>query len=105
MIRPPGPSGHDTISDETLAFDLIKDVGPGGNFVTAKHTRRFMRKEHYQPTLSDRDHREEWEDKGSKTTWQRAAEAAGAILAKEKNGGLPPETKRRILSEIKDIVD
>ncbi|GAG06871.1 unnamed protein product, partial [marine sediment metagenome] len=52
------------VNDDTLAFDLIKQVGPGGNFVAAKHTRRFMRSEHYQPSLSDRDSRDEWEAKG-----------------------------------------
>jgi trimethylamine--corrinoid protein Co-methyltransferase len=92
------------VDDETLALDLIKEVGPGGNFITAKHTRRFMRKEHYQPTLSDRDSREEWEDKGSKTTWEKASETVRTILDSH-NGGLPDEARQQVLSEIKDIVD
>ncbi|MFC2058067.1 trimethylamine methyltransferase family protein [Chloroflexota bacterium] len=92
------------VDDKTLAFDLIKDVGPGGNFVTAKHTRQFMRTEHYQPTLSDRDNREEWEAKGSKTTSERAAEKVEQIIASS-NYSLPAEVRERILSEIKGIVD
>ena len=40
------------VNEDTLAFDLIKQVGPGGNFIAAKHTRRFMRNEHYQPSRS-----------------------------------------------------
>ena len=92
------------VDDDTLAFDLIKQVGPGGNFITAKHTRRFMRKEHYQPSLSDRDSREEWETKGKKTTWESAAEAVRTIIDSY-TGGLPDEVRRQILSEIKDIVD
>jgi trimethylamine--corrinoid protein Co-methyltransferase len=47
------------VDDETLAFDLLQKTGPAGNFITAKHTRHFMRREHYQPTLSDRKLREE----------------------------------------------
>ncbi len=92
------------VDDDTLAFDLIKQVGPGGNFVTAKHTRRFMRKEHYEPSLSDRDSREEWEAEGSQTTWERAAEKVRTIIDSH-TGGLPDAVRRRILSEIKGIKD
>ncbi|GAI51302.1 unnamed protein product, partial [marine sediment metagenome] len=92
------------VNDDTLAFDLIKQVGPGGNFVTAKHTRRFMRSEHYQPSLSDRDSREEWEAKGRKTTWERAAERVKEIIANH-NYNLPAAVRRRVLSEIPGIVD
>jgi len=92
------------VDDDTLAFDLIKQVGPGGNFITAKHTRRFMRKEHYEPSLSDRDSREEWEAEGSKTTWERAAEKVRAIIDSH-TGSLPDAVRRQILSEIKGIED
>jgi trimethylamine--corrinoid protein Co-methyltransferase len=92
------------VNEETLAFDLIKDVGPGGNFVAAKHTRRFMRSEHYRPTLSDRDSREEWETKGGKSAWERAAEQVQEILAIH-SWNLPDKIRQRILSRIPDIVD
>jgi len=92
------------VDDETLAFDLIKQVGPGGNFVTAKHTRRFMRAEHYLPTLSDRDSREEWESKGSKATWQRAGEIARQLIA-EHDYSLPQAIRKQILAEIKGLVE
>jgi len=69
-----------TVNEDTLAFDLIRQVGPGGNFVSSKHTRHFMRSEHYQPSLSDRDNREEWEAKGEKITWERAAEKVKEII-------------------------
>jgi trimethylamine--corrinoid protein Co-methyltransferase len=92
------------VDDETLAFDLIREVGPGGNFVTAKHTRRFMRAEHYQPTLSDRDSRDDWEAKGGRRTWERAAERVKAILAEE-GYGLPSDARARVLSEVAGIVD
>jgi trimethylamine--corrinoid protein Co-methyltransferase len=92
------------VSDETLAFDLIKEVGPGGNFVSAKHTRRHMRTEHYRPSLSDRDSREEWEAKGGKVTWERAAEKVDRIMAGD-GYRLPDATRAKVLSEIEGIVD
>ncbi len=92
------------VNDDTLAFDLIKQVGPGGNFVTAKHTRHFMRSEHYQPTLSDRDSREDWEAKGGKITHERAAEIVKGLLANHKYS-LPATVRQQVLAEIEDIVD
>jgi trimethylamine--corrinoid protein Co-methyltransferase len=92
------------VDDDTLAFDLIKQVGPGGNFVAAKHTRRFMRSEHYQPSLSDRKSREEWEARGRKTTYKRATEMVEQIIANH-NYSLPTAIRRRVLSEITGIVD
>jgi trimethylamine--corrinoid protein Co-methyltransferase len=92
------------VNEDTLAFDLIKEVGPGGNFVTAKHTRHYMRREHYQPSLSDRNSRPDWEAKGRKDTWQRAAERVNEILSKD-GYSLPADVRARVMSEITGIAD
>ena len=92
------------VDDDTLALDLIKQVGPGGNFIAAAHTRQFMNSEHYQPALSDRSSREEWEAKGKKTTWQKAAAMVPQLIANH-TYRLPDLTRRRVLSEIPGIVD
>jgi trimethylamine--corrinoid protein Co-methyltransferase len=91
------------VNDDTLAFDLIKQVGPGGNFISSKHTRQFMRNEHYQPSLSDRNSREEWMSKGEKNTWERASVMVPQLIANH-NYTLPDEIRNRILSEITGIV-
>jgi trimethylamine--corrinoid protein Co-methyltransferase len=92
------------VDDDTLAFDVISQVGPGGNFVTAKHTRKYMRSEHYQPLLSDRESREEWESKGKTVTWERASEIVKQV--EETSGySLPEGIKKKILSGIPGIVD
>jgi len=91
------------VNDETLAFDLIKQVGPAGNFITAKHTRRHMRSEHYEPTVSDRNLREDWEAEGGKPTWERAKIKVKQIL-ENNDYGLPEEVRNSVLSEIPDIV-
>jgi len=91
------------VDDDTLAFDLIKQAGPGGNFVAARHTRHFMRSEHYRPSLSDRNSREEWLSKGGKETWERASEIVKGLLAKPKHS-LPSPIRQQVLSQIKGIV-
>lgn len=93
-----------TVNDDTLAFDLIKQIGPGGNFVASKHTRRFMRKEHYQPSLSDRNSREEWEAKGGEPTWRRAAKMVPEIIAAH-SYSLDEKVRHQVLTEIEGIVD
>jgi trimethylamine--corrinoid protein Co-methyltransferase len=92
------------VNDSTLAFNLIKEVGPGGNFVAARHTRNFMRREHYRPSLSDQDSREEWEAKGGRAIWQKAAKRVHRLIAEPKYR-LPAELRQQILAEIEGIVD
>jgi trimethylamine--corrinoid protein Co-methyltransferase len=92
------------VNEDTIAFDLIKDVGPGGNFVTAKHTRQYMRREHYQPLLSDRDSRDDWTAKGAKDTWQRAAQRVNEILEGEGHS-LQGDLRAKVLAEIPGIAN
>jgi trimethylamine--corrinoid protein Co-methyltransferase len=50
------------VNDETIAFDAIRDVGPGGNFLAHRHTKTHMR-ELWQPTLMDRRTYGAWEQR------------------------------------------
>jgi len=90
------------VNDESIAFDTIRSSGPGGNFVTSPHTRRHMRREHYQPTLSDRATRDYWAESGAKDTVARAGEKVTRILAR-KGYSLPEKVTRQIQEEITGI--
>jgi trimethylamine---corrinoid protein Co-methyltransferase len=48
------------VSDETLALDTIAAVGPGGNFLSQKHTLKHMR-DIFVPQFMDRRPYNEWE--------------------------------------------
>jgi len=50
------------VDDETLALDTIAAVGPGGNFLSQKHTLKHMR-ELFLPQFMDRRPFNEWEAK------------------------------------------
>lgn len=52
--------GFDFSSDEKLAFDVIEKVGPGGHFLTQKHTKKQFKKEFFRPQLSDRQSFDGW---------------------------------------------
>jgi trimethylamine--corrinoid protein Co-methyltransferase len=50
------------VDDETLAVDTIRNVGPGGNFLSQKHTLKHMR-EIFIPQFMDRRPYNVWEEK------------------------------------------
>jgi len=68
------------ISEETLALEVIKDVGVGGNFLTHQHTLDWFKKEYLFSTIFDRQGREDWEAAGWKDTYSRARERVKEIL-------------------------
>ncbi len=91
------------VDEETLAFDVIKQVGPAGHFVSSRHTRKHMRTEQYHPTLSERENFEVWEADGKKDTGARARERVREILFAP-GYRLPEEVRKGILEEIQGII-
>lgn len=91
------------VNEETLAFEVIRQAGPGGNFVSNRHTRRFMRSEHYFPHLSDREHLDTWRAAGSQDTARRARARADEILAAA-DYHLPEEIRQQIRRDIPGII-
>ncbi|CAN2042028.1 Methyltransferase [Candidatus Magnetomoraceae bacterium gMMP-15] len=93
------------VNDDTLAFDLIKKIGPGGHFVAARHTRRYARSEQYMPKLSNRDDRDKWVADGAKDTQKRATERVNEILNKPLQSYISSEIKDQIKKEIPGVRD
>jgi len=87
------------IDEETLALDLIDEIGPHGDFMGSDHTRTHYRKDWY-PKLFDRKPYDDWSRSGGKTLRQRAQEKALKILATQKPEPLPAD----VLAEIDRIV-
>ncbi len=77
------------VNDETLALDVIRSVGPGGNFLKQKHTRQHMR-ELWQPRLMDRRPYSQWlEKRDGARDWAR--DRARKILAEHQPDPLDPK--------------
>lgn len=91
------------VDEETLAFDVIKEVGPGGSFISHKHTARHMRKEHFLPKLSDRSIREKWAAQGAKDAAQRAHDLAKKILERPPEPQLPGESLSAVTDRFPQI--
>jgi trimethylamine--corrinoid protein Co-methyltransferase len=96
------------VNEETLAFDLIKKVGIGGDYLAERHTRTNMRRDYWYPPLTDRASYETWVTKGAKDFKTRALERARKILADYKPEPLAPDVSRRldeILEKVKKEAD
>lgn len=68
------------VNDELMAVEVIKRVGPGGNFLGEIHTMEHIAGEQVQADLIDRRMRGGWEKKGAKDLHQSAVERAKEIL-------------------------
>lgn len=91
------------VNESTLALDEIKKVGPGGHFVSSRHTRKYMRTEHFKPCLSNRDTRSQWQASGSKDAWQRCEEFSSGVLNAEPENILSEEIRNWIKDNIPAI--
>jgi trimethylamine--corrinoid protein Co-methyltransferase len=85
------------VSEETIALDLIKEVGWDGQYLDQLHTAQHFRREHFLPKLLRRDSREVWEGKGSKSALDLARERARDILAKHQPRELDSAVERELL--------
>ena len=69
------------VTKEMIAEDLIKEVGPAGEFLTNPHTFQHMR-QMSSTTIFDRRNREKWmKSTGGKDLTERAYDEANRILA------------------------
>jgi len=68
------------VNPETLALQVTRRVGPGEHYLSDDHTCKHMRREHFIPSLADRNDMETWIALGRKDTFQRAHEIAMEIL-------------------------
>ena len=90
------------VDDENLAVDIIKSVGPGGDFLMQDHTMKYMRTLPSVPNLIDRGNRENWLASGEMGLAEKAAERAAEILANHKPVPLSDEAKSALRSVVEE---
>jgi len=87
------------LGEDRLGMEMIRRVGPGGNFLAEEHTLRFYREEHWQPKFSNRNSPELWQMKGGKSYGEIVTQKAREILRTYKPEPLP-DSVLRSLSQI-----
>ncbi len=84
------------VNDETLATDLINEVGPiPGIYLDKAHTRKWCRKQ-FIPKVADRLSIPEWMEKGKKSAIEYAKERMEEILATHKPDPLTPKQEEDV---------
>jgi trimethylamine--corrinoid protein Co-methyltransferase len=69
------------VTDETLAIDLIEEVGPiPGHYLHKEHTRKWWKREQFIPKVAERESYPEWIKKGKKDALALARERLEEIL-------------------------
>jgi trimethylamine--corrinoid protein Co-methyltransferase len=93
------------VDDETIAFDLMKKVGPGGNFLSEKHTLKwFQIEEHISSPVIDKISKSKWKKLGAKDTLKRAREHVDKMLAQNHRKSLPADIEKELDSFMKEIL-
>ena len=67
------------VDNDTMAVDVINNVGPGGHYLYEDHTMNHFR-EHWMPTLMDRNSYEDWSEQGKKTMKDRVIEKTRGLI-------------------------
>jgi trimethylamine--corrinoid protein Co-methyltransferase len=91
------------VNKETLGFDVIKKVGPGGNYVIEAHTIEHMMDEFFYPNPSVRLNFDIWQEAGQPDMLRRATIQVRQILQDEKGDLLARELIHNAFPEIQNV--
>ncbi len=94
-------SGFD-MSKARIDIDTIRQVGPGGHFLSAQQTLELFREEHWIPKFIDRQDLENWKERGNLRYEDVVTQKAIDILKTHKPESLPgevAETLNRIMEK------
>jgi len=92
-----------TVNQETLATDVIKAVGPGGHYLSQRHTLKWFKQEQFLPKVFDKKKYEDWARDGAKSVRERANERAREILRDHWPEPLDRDIKARIAEAVHEI--
>ncbi len=84
-----------SLDPESLALDLINEVGPGGAFLATDHTFKHFR-DFWQPKYFNRRRRDDWARDGSKSMGVRIRENVVEIMENHQPGELPESLHEEI---------
>jgi trimethylamine--corrinoid protein Co-methyltransferase len=85
-----------TVDEDTLALEMIAEVGPGGHHFGTAHTQARYRTEFFQSHLADRLNYDTWLESGSPDTTQRARHIWQTLLKQYEAPPLDPAIKEAL---------
>jgi trimethylamine--corrinoid protein Co-methyltransferase len=91
------------VNEETLAVEVIREVGIGGNYLAEEHTLRHMHETYWPATIFNQKSWDGWMAQGGQDVYAQAHLKVEEILAKH----YPPEPLLRpqIIQELKTLIE
>jgi trimethylamine--corrinoid protein Co-methyltransferase len=94
-----------SVTPETLAYDVVTKVGPGGNFLMEDHTLENCRKAFWTPAVSDRGGLEAWMDGGRQDAVARARRRWQKLLTEHRDPELDSTVARQLQVYLQEHVE
>jgi trimethylamine--corrinoid protein Co-methyltransferase len=91
-----------TVEPDTLAYDVIANVGPGGNYLMEMHTVKRCRKEFWTPAVCDRGGLEAWMQGGRQDVVARARQRWQKLVAEHEDPALDETIARQLEDFVKE---
>jgi len=91
-------------SQENLSLDVIKEIGPAGNFIIHLQTMELMKSTGLLTEISDRDTRDGWMLRGGLDTQGRALERVREMLSFDNPAVVSAEIDAQIRAEFAGLV-
>jgi len=88
------------LDDNSLAWEIVNRVGPGGHFLEERHTLKHLRSEYYLSQTANRLSADSWLSAGGLDLRARAAERVRKLLAEP----LEPTVPEDVVREMRRIV-
>jgi trimethylamine--corrinoid protein Co-methyltransferase len=83
------------VDDQTLALDVINELGPTGDYLSHEHTMQHY-KEPYYSSLADKNPYSVWLKRGGSSMEERAAKMVDDILISHQPIPLPEEKQKKL---------
>jgi trimethylamine---corrinoid protein Co-methyltransferase len=84
------------VDDETLAVDVLKAVGPGGDFLGQRHTRKHLRESQWRGKILNRASYDRWVEGGALDATEKARRRALELLKTHEVAPLPEGLAERL---------
>jgi trimethylamine--corrinoid protein Co-methyltransferase len=84
------------VDDEELAVDVLKAVGPGGDYLGQRHTRKHLRANQWRGKVLNRASHDRWLEGGALDATQKATQRAQELLATHEVAPLPEGLAARL---------
>ncbi len=87
-------------TEDGLALEAVRDVGPGGHFFGTPHTLARYREAFYQPLLSDWRNYESWDEAGRPEAKEKMIELVDVFMASYEEPPMAPEVRQELIDYV-----